>query len=121
LPYSRFLVPDSLFLEPLTFFLFSGQFHFHPQSNRPPKGQLKGFLEGDFRLLKRGRIVLGQKALGPLKRKFWDLPGEVKSQIMKELEERFALLFEKLKVVGTKKVIQEKVKPFLVKQEIKLP
>ena len=57
-----------------------------------------------------------KKALGPLKRKFWDLPGEAKSQIMKELEERFALLFHKLKVVGTKKYVQENVKPLHIRQ-----
>jgi len=62
-----------------------------------------------------------KKALGPLKRKFWDLPSEVKQPIMKELEERFALLFEKLKVVGTRKLVQEKVKPLLVKKQIQLP
>lgn len=62
-----------------------------------------------------------KKALGPLKRKFWDLPGEVRSQIMKELEERFGLLFEKLKVVGTKKFVQEKVKPLLVERRVTLP
>jgi fructose/tagatose bisphosphate aldolase len=59
-----------------------------------------------------------KKALGPLKRKFWDLPIEIKSQIMKELEERFGLLFEKLKVVGTRKLVQDKVKPLLVKSRI---
>ena len=62
-----------------------------------------------------------KKALGPLKRQFWDLPGKAKSLIMKELEERFGLLFEKLKVVGTKKYVQENVKPLLIRHEIKLP
>ena len=62
-----------------------------------------------------------KKALGPLKKKFWDLPEEVRSQIMKELEERFGLLFEKLKVVGTKKFVQEKVKPLLVERRVTLP
>jgi fructose/tagatose bisphosphate aldolase len=62
-----------------------------------------------------------KKALGPLKKKWWDLPGDVKSRIMKELEERFALLFHKLKVVGTKKYVQENVKPLLIKHEIRLP
>ena len=62
-----------------------------------------------------------KKALGSLKRKFWDLPGEAKSQIMKELEERFALLFHKLKVVGTKKYVQENVKPLHIRHEIRLP
>ena len=62
-----------------------------------------------------------KKALGPLKRKFGDLPSEVKQPIMKELEERFALLFEKLKVVGTKKFVQEKVKPLRVERRVTLP
>ena len=62
-----------------------------------------------------------KKALGPLKRNFWDLPGKAKSQIMKELEERFAILFHKLKVVGTKKYVQENVKPLHIRQEIRLP
>jgi len=53
-----------------------------------------------------------------MKRKFWDLPAEVKSQIMRELEERFGLLFEKLKVVGTRKLIQERVKPLLIKHPV---
>jgi fructose/tagatose bisphosphate aldolase len=62
-----------------------------------------------------------KKALGPLKKKWWDLPGDVKSRIMKELEERFALLFHKLKVVGTKKYVQENVKPLHIRHEIRLP
>ncbi len=62
-----------------------------------------------------------KKALGPLKKIWWDLPGEVKSGIMKELEERFALLFHKLKAVGTKKYVQENVKPLLIKHDIRLP
>ncbi|MGZ6202154.1 MAG: class II fructose-bisphosphate aldolase [Thermodesulfobacteriota bacterium] len=62
-----------------------------------------------------------KKALGPLKRQFWDLPGKVKSLIMKELEERFALLFHKLKVVGTKRYVQENVKSLHIRHEIRLP
>ena len=61
-----------------------------------------------------------KKALGPLKRKLWDLPSEARSQIMKELEERFALLFEKLKVVGTRKLVQDKVKSLLIKKQMRL-
>ena len=62
-----------------------------------------------------------KKALGPLKKRWWDLPGDVKSGIMKELEERFGLLFNKLKVVGTKKYVQENVKPLLIRREIRSP
>jgi fructose/tagatose bisphosphate aldolase len=61
-----------------------------------------------------------KKALGPLKTKFWNLPSGVKYQIMKEIEERLGLLFKKLKVVGTRKLVREKVKPLLVKHRIRL-
>jgi len=61
-----------------------------------------------------------KKALGSLKKKWWDLPSEVKDPIMKELEERFGLLFEKLKVVETKKIVQEKVNPLLIKKSIRI-
>jgi hypothetical protein len=40
---------------------------------------------------------------------------------MKELEERFAFLFHKLKVVGTKKCVQGNVNLLLIKHEIRLP
>jgi fructose/tagatose bisphosphate aldolase len=62
-----------------------------------------------------------KKAFGSLKKKWWDLPGEVKDRIMKEEEERFGLLFQKLKVVGTRKFVQEKVKPGWVKKQVNLP
>jgi len=62
-----------------------------------------------------------KKALGPMKKTFWDLPAEVKSRIMKELEERFGLLFRKLNVVGTKKFVQERISPEPVKKQIGLP
>ncbi|HYB19530.1 MAG TPA: class II fructose-bisphosphate aldolase [Thermodesulfobacteriota bacterium] len=62
-----------------------------------------------------------KKALGPLKKRWWDLPREVKSPIMKELEERFGLLFHKLKVVGTRKYVQENMKPSIIRHEVGLP
>jgi len=61
-----------------------------------------------------------KKAFGSLKRKWWDLPSGVKARIMKEFEERLALLFEKLKVVGTRKLVHDKVKPFCIHKEITL-
>jgi len=62
-----------------------------------------------------------KKALGPLKKKWWDLPNEVKAPIMKELAERFGLLFKKLKVVSTRKFVQERVTPLRVEKKITLP
>lgn len=59
-----------------------------------------------------------KKGFGPIKRKWWDLPKDIKEPIMKELEDRFGLLFEKLKVVNTVDVVKETVKPVVVKKEI---
>ena len=42
-----------------------------------------------------------KKGFGPIKKKWWDLPSAVKEPIMKELEAKFGLLFEKLKVANT--------------------
>ena len=59
-----------------------------------------------------------KKGFGPWKKKWWDLPIEVKEPIMKELESKFGLLFEKLKVGNTVDIVKKTVKPVLVKKEI---
>lgn len=59
-----------------------------------------------------------KKGFGPLKKKWWDLPAEVKKPIMKELEDKFALLFEKLKVGGTVSIVQKTVKPAVIKRAL---
>jgi fructose/tagatose bisphosphate aldolase len=59
-----------------------------------------------------------KKGFGPLKKKWWELPGNVKGPIMKELEDRFGLLFEKLKVVNTVDIVRKTVKPVVVTKEI---
>ena len=59
-----------------------------------------------------------KKGFGPLKKKWWNLPSGVKGPIMKELEDRFGLLFDKLKVGNTKEIVSRTVKPMNVKKEI---
>lgn len=59
-----------------------------------------------------------KKGFGPMKKKWWDLPSNVKEPIMKELEAKFALLFEKLKVTNTTDIVKRTVKPVVVKKEI---
>jgi fructose/tagatose bisphosphate aldolase len=46
-----------------------------------------------------------KKALGPFKRRLWDLPEEARRAIRDELEARFQYLFQQLNVAGTKEVI----------------
>ncbi len=59
-----------------------------------------------------------KKALGPLKKKWWDLPADVKGRIIKELEDKFGLLFEQLKVTGTQDILKRTIEPVVVKKEI---
>lgn len=59
-----------------------------------------------------------KKGFGPLKRKWWELPEDVKEPVMRELKERFGLLFEKLRVVNTVDIVNETVRPVMVKKEI---
>src|SRR5947209_14243786 len=42
-----------------------------------------------------------KKALGPFKRRFWDLPEDVKSRLAGAYDEKFGFLFEQLAVGGT--------------------
>jgi fructose/tagatose bisphosphate aldolase len=59
-----------------------------------------------------------KKGFGPLKKKWWDLPLSVREPIMKELEAKFGLLFEKLKVGNTTDIVKKNVKPVVIKKEV---
>ena len=52
-----------------------------------------------------------KKALGPFKKRFWDLPAEVKTRLAKAYEEKFSFLFTQLAVVNTRNVVDRFVKP----------
>jgi fructose-bisphosphate aldolase class II len=52
-----------------------------------------------------------KKALGPFKRRFWDLPDDVKAKLSKAYDEKFAFLFEQLAVGGTASAVSRYVKP----------
>ncbi len=59
-----------------------------------------------------------KKGFGPLKKEWWSLPAGVKDPIMAELESKFALLFDKLKVTNTMDIVSKTVKPLAVKKKI---
>ncbi|MCL0084799.1 class II fructose-bisphosphate aldolase [Thermodesulfovibrionales bacterium] len=59
-----------------------------------------------------------KKGFGPIKKRWWDLPTDVKDPIMKELEAKFATLFEKLRVADTADIVAETVKSVAAKKEI---
>jgi fructose/tagatose bisphosphate aldolase len=51
-----------------------------------------------------------KKALGPFKKKFWDLPADVRATLGQAYDEKFGFLFEQLAVGGTAKYVQKYVK-----------
>lgn len=59
-----------------------------------------------------------KKGFGPFKKEWWSLPKEVKEKIMEELEEKFELLFGKLKVFNTSEIVNKTVKPIKVSVDI---
>ncbi len=60
-----------------------------------------------------------KKAFGPFKQELWSLPTDVLEEICAELEGKFAFLFDKLKVNGTRTVLGQFVKP--VDVPLKMP
>jgi fructose/tagatose bisphosphate aldolase len=59
-----------------------------------------------------------KKGFGPLKKMWWDLPEDVKEPIMGELEEKFGVLFEKLRVTNTIDIVKRAVTPMVVQKKI---
>ncbi|MDI6890194.1 MAG: class II fructose-bisphosphate aldolase [Thermodesulfovibrionales bacterium] len=59
-----------------------------------------------------------KKGFGPLKKEWWDLPADVKEPIKEELEERFGLLFDKLRVSNTIEIVKRTIKPVVVRKKI---
>src|SRR6476619_340772 len=52
-----------------------------------------------------------KKALGPFKKRFWDLPADVKARLAKAYDEKFSFLFTKLAVANTRDIVDRYVKP----------
>jgi fructose/tagatose bisphosphate aldolase len=52
-----------------------------------------------------------KKAIGPFKKRLWDLPADVKSRLAKAYEEKFSFLFTQLAVVNTRDIVDRFVKP----------
>jgi fructose/tagatose bisphosphate aldolase len=50
-----------------------------------------------------------KKAIGPFKRRMWDLPEETRKPIMDDLQRKFEFLMEKLGVFGTREIVSRYV------------
>jgi hypothetical protein len=48
-----------------------------------------------------------KKAFGEFKKELWTLPAPAMQAIMKELEDRFSLIFHKLNVTGSDKLVKK--------------
>jgi fructose/tagatose bisphosphate aldolase len=59
-----------------------------------------------------------KKGFGAFKQKWWDLGQEVREPMMIELEKKFGLLFDKLKVVNTRDIVNKTIKPVIIRKEI---
>ncbi len=59
-----------------------------------------------------------KKAFGPFKRELWHLPSVVRTEICTELERKFAFLFDKLKVNGTRPVLDQFIRRVDVPQKM---
>lgn len=58
--------------------------------------------ESDAQFLYKTR----KKALGPLKKALWDLPQDAREEVGRGLEGRFGLIFDKLRVAGTRAAVE---------------
>jgi fructose/tagatose bisphosphate aldolase len=50
-----------------------------------------------------------KKAFAPFKRKFWDLPADIRARLGRELERKFTFLFEQLNVQRTAELVKKTV------------
>lgn len=59
-----------------------------------------------------------KKGFGAIKNKWWDLENGIREPIMVELEKKFELLFNKLKVGSTMDIVSKNVTPVVIRKEI---
>ena len=59
-----------------------------------------------------------KKGFGAIKKKWWDLSEDIRRPIMAELEQKFDLLFDKLRVMNTTEMVNKTVKPLIIHKEV---
>jgi fructose/tagatose bisphosphate aldolase len=96
-----------------------------PQLPADFRKEIYGYLEKEF----SGERKEGQtdeqffyntrkKGFGTTKQKWWDLSETHKKPIMEELEQKFGLLFDKLRVINTSDIVNRNVKPVIIRKEV---
>ena len=97
---------------------FQNMVYDHPSLPLPLKRQVERWLfskhgalrkkgETESQFLYRNR----KQAIGPFKENFWNLPPGTREAIRESLERRFLLLFEMLRIGGTREVVSKFVRP----------
>jgi len=59
-----------------------------------------------------------KKGFGAIKKKWWDLSQDIRGPIMAELEKKFGLLFDKLRVMNTTGIVKKTVNPLIIRKEV---
>jgi fructose-bisphosphate aldolase class II len=59
-----------------------------------------------------------KKALGPFKRKFWDLPADARARLGRAYDDKFGFLFEQLAIGDTAKYVAKHVKPVSIHKKM---
>ncbi len=59
-----------------------------------------------------------KKGFGAIKKKWWDISEDIRGPVMTELEQKFGLLFDKLRVVNSVDIVKRTVKQLIINKEI---
>jgi fructose/tagatose bisphosphate aldolase len=97
---------------------FQNMVYDHPSLPLPLKREVERWLFENFENQRRPGETENQflyknrkQAIGPFKEQFWNLPEGTRDAIGASLEKKFAFLFEKLRVGGTREVVSRYVRP----------
>jgi fructose/tagatose bisphosphate aldolase len=95
---------------------FQNLIYENPAFPRELKEEIYHFLRNTFREERKPGDTEEQflyktrkKAFGPFKRRFWELPADVRARIGDDLEKKFTFLFEKLQAGRTLEVVKKTV------------
>jgi len=98
---------------------FQNMLYDHPAFPSELREEMYGWLRANAQEEKKPKDTEEQflykarkKALGPFKRRLWELPAETRQAIGSSLEEQFAFLMSKLRIQSTVPIVARFVKPY---------
>ena len=97
---------------------FQNIFYEHPALPADLRDEMYGYVKKNHGAEKKSSETetqflyrMRKQALGPFKKRIWELPADVRGEIMKALEEKLGLILGKLNVAGTRAVVEKHVRP----------